>query len=123
MDKKTKIKCPHCGEMTFLREKKIFGDAFAVREIKYFCMFCGGEAEPPRGEKGSGKSEAALDKFSKMLGGEEKVKKFSLGFADGESRFCLHCVNYIKHPFTSRCGLTLKEIEATDRCENFRTKE
>ena len=121
VNKQTKIKCPHCGEYAFFKEKKIYDDSFTLTGVKHICFLCGAEADI-KAETGTGNSRGALDKLSKLLGGET-VGKVSLDLADDEVRFCCHCTHYIKHPFMNRCGLTLKEIEATDSCENFKAHE
>lgn len=122
MNKHSKSKCPHCGEYAFFKEKKIYGDDFSLKGTKYFCLLCGGEADLEAEKKSSAKNDGALDRLSKLLGGEENTK-VSLDLAQDEVRFCLHCAHYIKHPFMNRCGLNLKEVEATGSCENFKAHE
>ena len=117
-----KIKCPLCGEKSFVREKKIYDDSFVCTGSKFLCALCGGELPREAGGKAVEKKSAALDRLSQLLGGEE-VTKVSIAADADDKRFCCYCAHYIKHPFMNRCGLTLKEIEATDRCENFKKKE
>lgn len=117
-----KINCPHCGEKSFVREKKCFDDAFVLKKVLFVCALCGKplEDKAPNRSGVSGKNNAA-DRLSALLGGE-KVQKISFAPDASDGRFCLHCVNYIKHPFMNRCGVTLKEIQATDSCELFEAK-
>ena len=125
MKKGDKIKCPHCGENSLLKEKKSFNDAFELCGCVLVCAFCGKEVkEQKSSEKAPGTQgkKSAADRLSQLLGGEE-VTKVSIAADADDKRFCCYCAHYIKHPFMNRCGLTLKEIEATDRCENFKKKE
>ena len=122
MNKQTRIKCPHCGEYAFFKEKKIYDDSFALKGVKYICFLCGGEADITPEKNTSKNSDSKLDKLSEFLGGES-VSKVSLDLACDEVRFCCHCTHFIKHPFINRCGLTLKEVEATDSCGNFKAQE
>ena len=117
-----KINCPHCGEKSFVREKKNYDEAFVLKKSEFVCALCGRvlEGKEPGRSAAAGKNSAS-DRLSALLGGE-KVQKISFAPEDGDGRFCLHCVNYIKHPFLNRCGLTLKEIQATDSCEHFEAK-
>jgi len=44
-------------------------------------------------------------------------------FGDDEyGRTCRHCRHYIVNPFTQRCDLHKKEVEATDFCPDFDRK-
>lgn len=36
---------------------------------------------------------------------------------------CGHCVNYTVNAFTQRCGLNLKEVQATDSCDAFERRD
>ena len=44
-------------------------------------------------------------------------------FEDDEVILCRHCKHYLENPFTQRCMLRHKEVQATDSCENFASKE
>lgn len=114
------VVCPHCGERTVIKEKKIFDDGFSLKEIKFLCGLCGGEVEKSNGseKKDAGASSAAAERLSALLGGE-KVQKMVLAPEEDDGHFCLHCRHYIKHPFLTRCALTLKEVQATDSCGKF----
>lgn len=117
-----KINCPHCGEKSFVKEKKEFDDSFSLKERSFFCALCGGKLVPPSSSSPKVKNSSAADRLSALLGGE-KVQKVSFEKTADDGHFCLHCVHYLKHPFMTRCALTLKEIEATDNCEKFECKD
>jgi DNA-directed RNA polymerase subunit RPC12/RpoP len=98
--KKAEIFCPVCGEVTLVVREPVFRGLRKVGE-KLSCSTCGTEFE----------DEAEVQFVDKR-----KVDVFSE--KDGV-RLCLHCVHYIVNPFTQRCMLKRKEVEATDTCERF----
>ena len=118
-----KILCPHCGEKSFLKEKKIYDDAFALKEVKFLCALCGKTVNNNSGKiSAPSPSAVAAERLSALLGGEKAVKITLAPEAD-DGCFCLHCRHYIKHPFMNRCALTMKEIQATDSCGSFVKKD
>ena len=114
------IVCPHCGEKTLPKDKKIYDDGFNLKEVKTVCAFCGGEVAPSDSgaEEPQKRSAAAAERLSALLGGE-KVEKISFAPDAGDGRNCLHCRHYIKHPFMDRCGITLQEIDVMGSCGKF----
>jgi rubredoxin len=42
--------------------------------------------------------------------------------SDDRARNCRHCKHYLVNPFTQRCGLHNRPVEATDVCERFEPK-
>ena len=119
-----KVLCPHCGEKTLVRERKVFDENFSPAGVKFVCAFCGGELEPPSAAAAPApsKEKEAAERLSRLLGGE-KVTKAAFAPEADDGHFCLHCRNFIKHPFMNRCGLTMKEVQAIDSCEKFEAAE
>ena len=124
MKKGDKITCPHCGEKSFVREKRAFNDDLTRGEAQFFCALCGKELIPEKNtpSAASPRNKAGIDRLSQLLGGE-KIQKVTLGPADGDGCFCLHCAHFLTNPFVCRCGLTFNEIEATDSCSSFEAKK
>ena len=124
MNSGNKMLCPHCGERTLAKEKKVLDENFSPVGVKFVCAFCGGELEVPSAASGPApsKREDAAERLSRLLGGERPAK---VGFAPeaDDGHFCLHCKNFIKHPFMNRCGLTMKEVQAIDSCAKFEAAE
>ena len=124
MNSGKKVLCPHCGERTLVKEKKILDENFSPVGVKFDCAFCGGELENPAAASvpAPSKQEEAAERLSRLLGGERVAK---VGFAPeaDDGHFCLHCRNFVKHPFMNRCGLTMKEVQAIDSCEKFEAAE
>ncbi|MBQ7694969.1 MAG: hypothetical protein IJT50_07565 [Lentisphaeria bacterium] len=120
-----KVLCPHCGEKTLVRERKVFDENFSPVGVKFVCAFCGGELELPSASDSvpaPSKQEEAAERLSRLLGGERAAKAAFAPEAD-DGHFCLHCRNFVKHPFMNRCGLTMKEVQAIDSCEKFEAAE
>ena len=124
MNSGKKVLCPHCGERTLAKEKKILDENFSPVGGKFVCAFCGGELEMPSAVPASAPSKAqeAAERLSRLLGGERPTKAAFAPEAD-DGHFCLHCKNFVKHPFMNRCGLTMKEVQAIDSCEKFEAAE
>jgi len=40
---------------------------------------------------------------------------------DEKGRNCRYCKHYVVNPFTQRCGLHGRTVEATDTCEDFQS--
>ena len=40
-----------------------------------------------------------------------------------KGRLCLHCSNYVVNPFTQKCGLHFRTVEATDCCADFKSRD
>ena len=120
-----KVLCPHCGEKTLVRERKVFDENFSPVGVKFVCAFCGGELELPSASgsvPAPSKQEEAAERLSRLLGGE-KVARAAFAPEADDGHFCLHCKHFIKHPFMNRCGLTMKEVQAIDSCGKFEAAE
>ena len=117
-----KIKCPHCGEKSFVKEKKEFDDNFTLKSTSFRCALCGGKIDPAPETSTSQKNSSAADKFAALLG-EERAAKVSFAPQEDDGKVCLHCRYYIKHPFMDRCGLHMKEINVMESCSDFAKKE
>lgn len=106
------IQCRACGRESFLLRTPKYEGFKKVGEV-LSCAACGhtydGEDDVPyqgvRKVTVFDPSEAPRD-----------VKVFD----DTEKgRFCRYCRHYLVNPFTQRCGLRRKEVEATDCCGDF----
>ena len=124
MNSGRKVLCPHCGEKTIAKEKKLLDENFSPVGVKFVCAFCGGELEMASAAYASSpsKEQEAAERLSRLLGGEKAAKAAFVPEAD-DGHFCLHCKNFVKHPFMNRCGLTMKEVQAIDSCEKFEAAE
>ena len=134
------IVCSECGEETLLKRETLY-DGFKKVGEKLTCSACSheyaDESDVPFKEKkkssifdddDSPKSynifsdedkTSAPDIFSE----EDKSKKVDIFKGEEKGRNCRHCVNYIINPFTQKCGLHLREVQATDLCDDFEKQE
>lgn len=114
--KNIEILCPKCGAETLLRRKPRY-DGFKKTGEDLSCSACGfafdSEAEVPfkRKDKPRIFGEADLPETPRVFTGDENA------------RLCRYCAEYLVNPFTQRCALHKKTVEATDTCSDFRPAE
>lgn len=109
------IICKQCGKDTLLRREAVY-DGFKKTGERLLCASCGHaygtEAEVPfkTARRASVFTEADRPRKVNVFGEEEK------------GHTCRHCKHYLVNPFTQRCGLHFKEVQATDCCDDFQAK-
>ena len=94
------IFCPVCGKATLVVRRPVYDGLRKVGET-LGCSVCG--------------TEFAEDEEIEFV---KKEGPHVFSEEDGV-RLCLHCVHYVVNPFTQRCMLHRKEVEATDSCIGF----
>ena len=117
------IKCPHCGNETFL-EKKVLMDGWTNLGEVLACNMCGekiADIDNEPKELLPEKNDNAKDLLSNFLGVEE-IEHPTLTATKEEKKFCRDCKHYIAHPFLTRCNLFDKEVNPMDDCEKFEFK-
>lgn len=105
--------CPSCNTSA-LHIKKAVYDGFTKTGEVLTCTACGHErpmaeqeAPLPASPKPSIFSEDDVPEIFKIDGQDEQVET------------CRHCEHYVANPFTQRCSLHKKEVQATDSCGQF----
>ena len=94
-----RILCPACGEESAVKWIKKYDGFVEIGGVKT-CAFCGhefGEDEPE-----------CLREEAPAWTKDKNLRKI-----------CRHCRHYVLNPFAQKCGLTQKEVEATDSCGRF----
>ena len=115
MSKPLEILCSACGADTLLRREPRY-EGFRKTGERLLCSACGHEYASEEDVPFKQESTAAIF-------GEEDRPKAVRVFADEErGKNCRYCRHYVVNPFTQRCGLHDKEVQATDFCENFDPK-
>jgi len=105
------IMCPKCRRKTLvLRKPKFDGFTRVGDELK--CSECGTVFED------ESQLEFVESKKPDIFTEDEKPKKIDL-FEGDEVRICRYCKQYTVNPFTQRCILHNREVEATDSCDRF----
>lgn len=110
------IRCSACGEESLLKRVPSY-DGFRKAGETLSCASCGhvyaSEEEVPF----VGARRPALFDES------DAPRKIDLFRDDEKARFCRHCRHYVVNPFTQRCDLRGREVEATGCCESFERRE
>lgn len=110
------ILCTACGADTILvREPRYEGLKKAGETLK--CAACGheyaAESEVPFKQK----------KAPQVFDQSDAARKISVFSESEKGRTCHYCKHYVVNPFTQRCGLSFKAVEATDSCGKFEVPE
>jgi len=109
------IICSECGADAIVRREPVYEGFKKVGE-QFKCSACGhiyeSEAEVPFKEK---KKVAVFDE-------SDKARRIDVFDAEERGRNCRYCDHYLVNPFTQRCALHFKEVQATDYCDDFEPK-
>ncbi len=106
------IRCPACGEDSFLKREPKY-DGFTKTGERLRCAACrhvfDNEADVPFRKRHT----------PAVFNAAERPATPAI-FDDAEiGRSCRHCEHYVINPFTQRCALHNRDVEATDRCDRF----
>jgi hypothetical protein len=113
---KKKVICENCKEETFLRSEPIY-DGFEKVGDTYFCMLCGCKYV-----EDSLPEECVEEKNSFFS--DDDIEEVPDPFADEkDTDSCRKCKNYIINAFQQKCGITQKNVLATDICFDFEEKK
>jgi len=116
MSPNLEIICPACGAEALLRREARYEGLKKVGETLR-CSACGhefpGEACVPFKDRAT----------PRIFGEEDKLPKVDLFANDEKGRNCRHCRHYVVNPFTQRCGLHFREVQATDSCVEFEPRQ
>jgi hypothetical protein len=108
--------CPACGKESFLRREPIY-DGFKKTGERLFCAACGhplpSENDIPRTAR----------RTPSIFSDDDRPKNIDVFKSDEKGRNCRYCEHYLVNPFTQRCGLHHREVQATDICGQFTPKK
>ncbi|MDP3980019.1 MAG: hypothetical protein Q8Q33_01255 [Chlamydiota bacterium] len=96
------ILCPHCHQETPLKSRKIYQGLTPVG-FEYSCGFCQHELAEKEIEWVEAQPLDVID-------------------TSDAGRICQYCHHYVLNPFTQRCMIWHKDVNATDSCERFEKK-
>ena len=114
--KTLEIVCTACGAETLVRREPVY-EGFKKTGEQFVCVDCGhayaSEDDVPFKERKSAKvfSDDDLSPAVDVFDEDEKWKN------------CRYCIHYVVNPFTQRCSLHVKQVAATDLCEDFERQE
>ena len=110
------IVCTECGADTLVRREAKVEGFKKVGEL-FFCSSCGhefaSEAEVPF------KQRKKLAVFSDA----DRSKKIEVFREADKGHTCRVCEHYTVNPFTQRCGLNNRIVQAADTCPKFEEKK
>ena len=111
------IQCSGCGEVTLARLEPVY-DGFKKTGESFICTGCGKLYE----------TESATPFIEKrgapaVFNDDDRPDPISVFDDDERRKSCGWCRHFVVNPFTQRCGLTNKAVEATDLCLRFDPKE
>jgi rubredoxin len=116
MSQRVEIVCSKCGADTLVKREPVYEGFRKVGE-RWVCTACGHvydrEGEVPF------KETAAVGIFTD----EDRPRRIDVFEAGEKNRNCRHCRHYVVNPFTQRCGLHRRNVEATDLCDDFNRTE
>ena len=112
--------CPSCREDALFVTDAVYDGFRRIGETRR-CTLCGhvirdtgGRKVPPA--KAASKANPLWDAFAK----EDAPEASSLFDTEKETaKLCRKCAHYVVNPFTQRCMLHDREVEATDSCDQF----
>ena len=115
--------CPHCGEESFAKKKKLTENWKVTGEIEV-CALCGKEWKTASSGSSSctdEKVKASRNRLAALLGGEE-IREFRLS-GSADRRFCRNCQYFMQHPFKTVCALSDRETDPMGECERFECRK
>ena len=110
------IRCKACNRLTLARAEPVYEDFKKVAET-FVCTACG-HRYPSREKTPFVDAEGRPRVFSEA----DKPETVSVFKSDERRRSCAWCRLFIVNPFSQRCGLSNREVQATDVCARFTAK-
>ena len=112
---KALMTCPACRREAFVRRKPKY-DGFKKVGEEISCALChhvfASENEVPFQQKSK----------PSLFGAEDVPQKPKIFQGDENTRLCRYCAEYVINPFTQRCNLHRRDVQATDTCPDFAPK-
>lgn len=112
------IECPHCGERTVAKKRKIMEGWKVSGEIEV-CALCGRSL---MSDLTSNNSDRKISQLSTMLG-EPVLEKITIAPSDEHGKFCRNCQHLIAHPFRAVCACSGEEVTPEGDCEYFKKRD
>ena len=110
------IRCAACRHLTLARAEPVYEDFKKVAET-FVCSACG-HRYPSR----EATPFVDADGRPRVFSDADKPAAVKIFKSDERRRSCAWCRHFIVNPFSQRCGLNNREVEATDVCARFSAK-
>ena len=118
------IRCPHCGDNTFVKEEVVM-DGWTVQGKQLVCALCGRNladaAAPDAAPENDAADPGRLAALSGLLG-EKPVEKPRLDTTGDLRHFCKDCLHFIVHPFMTRCGKFNRDVDPMGDCPSYQPR-
>jgi len=112
MARPVEIVCTACGADTLVKREPVY-DGFKKTGEQFVCASCGhvypSEADVPFKQR----------KKISVFGEDDRSRTVDVFESVEKRRNCRYCRHYLVNPFTQRCGLHMREVQATDVCPEF----
>jgi hypothetical protein len=110
------INCTACGAITFLRKEPRYEGFKKVGE-DFSCLACG--------HVYASEDEVPFHRTVKksLFTSDDLSRKPAIFQASEIGHICRRCEHYTVNPFTQRCGLHNRIVEAMDVCSDFSAKK
>ena len=115
-----KLTCPHCNEMTFVKQITEM-DGWTKKGEILVCALCNQKIADVQEESEPEKKADKLSALSALLGGET-FEKPTVSLNQEDRRFCKDCKFAVRNAFVIRCELSGSVVEAMDDCEKFQKR-
>ena len=115
-----KTTCPHCGEMTIVKQITEM-DGWTRKGEILTCALCGKKIADVQQETADAPKDDKLSALSALLGGET-FEKPTVSLNQEDRRFCKDCKFAVRNAFVIRCELSGNVVEAMDDCGKFQKK-
>ncbi len=107
--------CRVCGKETLIRREPVY-DGFKKTGERLLCASCGHEY------KDESDVPFKIARRASIFSEADKSRKIDIFGEDEKGHTCRHCKHYLVNPFTQRCGMHFKEVQAIDSCPDFAAK-
>jgi hypothetical protein len=122
------IVCAACGEEALLKRESLY-EGFKKTGEALSCSACGHSYANE--DEVAFKEKKRLNIFGdedvpekvNIFGDDDRSQKVDIFADDERRRNCRYCEHYVMNPFTQRCGLHDREVQATDCCPDFQEEK
>jgi DNA-directed RNA polymerase subunit RPC12/RpoP len=110
------IRCTACGQVALVRAEPVY-DGFRKTGESLVCTACG-----HRYASRETTPFLAADHRPRVFTDRDKPDPTRVFRDDERRRCCGWCAHFVINPFNQRCGLTNRDMQATDLCIRFTPK-
>jgi hypothetical protein len=109
------IICEACGDESLAKREPVY-EGFTRKGERFVCLACGHVYADAASVPWKKKERPSIFDES------DKPARPDIFRSEDGTRNCRHCKHYVVNPFTQRCGIHNRPVEATDLCDGFDPK-